>query len=504
MGDEREFKIKITADASSAVAGAKQTSEALQGTKIKLSELTPEQKSYTEAVEAGGKASQDTEKNLEGHTEKLQFLGVKTGELRKLTRDLSSEFPIAGMAARLMINPIVAGLTLAIMTFGAAKKALDDWDARLEASAQRNASKDFLPGIEAKKVALDQAAASTAEFATALGNIGAAEDKFKTSVSQAIDKLHEFTNAQAEVNSAGEAKELAEVDLKQKSGKLDEVGAIKQRGAIRERYRKMQDDLKTKGEQDEIKLQETELEHDKQTQPTLSQAAADARKRRDELKARRAQAEKDLEKGKEKAGEYDKDVEDAAKEVTEVEAAQQERGIQFGMGSHGVGNALTQANETLAQAQASRAAQGRFNQTNRALIKSLDEGKLPEAEGMASVADTRAKSNAERINELERTLPAKKDVLGIREQGRAVAGGLKDQTTEIETGTQIAGEVQRLEKEVAELKAQIVQSAASGRGVNPAALDVLKALEESDEKMIKELRSQEQRIRRMEAKPPPV
>jgi hypothetical protein len=81
---------------------------------------------------------------------------------------------------------------------------------------------------------------------------------------------------------------------------------------------------------------------------------------------------------------------------------------------------------------------------------------------------------------------------------------LKDQTTEIETGTQIAGEVQRLEKEVAELKAQIVQSAASGRGVNPAALDVLKALEESDEKMIKELRSQEQRIRRMEAKPPPV
>jgi FtsZ-binding cell division protein ZapB len=50
----------------------------------------------------------------------------------------------------------------------------------------------------------------------------------------------------------------------------------------------MQDDLKTKGEQDEIKLQETELEHDKQTQPTLSQAAADARKRRDELKARRA------------------------------------------------------------------------------------------------------------------------------------------------------------------------------------------------------------------------
>jgi hypothetical protein len=114
-----------------------------------------------------------------------------------------------------------------------------------------------------------------------------------------------------------------------------------------------------------------------------------------------------LEKGKEKAGEYDKDVEDAAKEVTEVEAAQQERGIQFGMGSHGVGNALTQANETLAQAQASRAAQGRFNQTNRALIKSLDEGKLPEAEGTASVADTRAKSNAERINELERTLPAK-------------------------------------------------------------------------------------------------
>ena len=115
-----------------------------------------------------------------------------------------------------MLNPIVAAFTGAIAIFGYAKQKLEEWNQALDAAAARNASKDFLPGIEAKKTALDQAAASAAEFATSLANVGKAEDKFKTSVSQAIDKLHEFMNAQAEVNSASEERRLAEVDLKQK------------------------------------------------------------------------------------------------------------------------------------------------------------------------------------------------------------------------------------------------------------------------------------------------
>lgn len=500
MSKEGQFPIQITGDASSLVEASQQTNQALESNRLKLSELTPEQKAQAQSLDLTKTATQEAGAAAGEHAGKLQFLGLKTGELRKLTRELSTEFPIAGMAARLMINPIVAGLTIAIMTFGAAKKALDDWNAKLDATAAQNASHDFFPGIQAQKESLDQAKTSAAEFATALGNIGAAEDKFKTKVSEAIDKLREFTNAQAEVNSAGEAKELAEVDLKQKTGKLDEVGGIKARAEIQERYRKQQDALKTQGEQDEVKLLETELQHDKDSQTSLSQAAADARKKRDTLKARRAQAEKDLEEGKKKAAEYDTAADEAI-------AANDESGPSAGLVQSGEvpGDlAIDATPEGLKDALRQRDAQRRFNKSNEELIRRLDQGELPQAEGAVSGADTRAKSNAERVNELERTVPAKKAVLGIREQGRAVAGGLKDQTTETETAAQIAAKLAEVQKELVALKAEIVKTALSGHGVNTAALDALKALEGHNKALAKELAEQEKRIRAMEGRPPRV
>ena len=485
MGVIKDFEIKIV------------TSADLKASQDSAKSLQDVGKASKEATAAAGEDGQKTEEL----TQKTGFLNLKKTELKKLVRELGHEFPIAGMAGRAMMNPIIAGLTLGIMAFGAAKKALADWNAKLDAAAARNASRDFLPGIQAQKESLDQAKTSAAEFATALGNIGAAEDKFKTKVSEAIDKLHEFTNAQTEVNSSAEALEMAQIDLKQKTGKLDDVGAIKQRAAIKERYRKTQDDLKTKGEQDEIKLQETELKHDKDSQRSLAEAAADARKKRDALKARRAQAQKDLEEGKKKELEYGQEFEEAA-------AANDEKSGPVFQSPYSGELGRAQLNPAAAQkledARRQRDRQRGFNKVNENLIKKLDQSQLPEAEGTASVADTRIKNNAERINELERTLPAKKEVIGTREQGREAAGRIKDRTTETEATAQIGQELKQGQVKATQLTQQMLSAARSGGPVTAEVLNAFREQEAYNKRVAAELSAQSKRLSEMEGRPPRI
>jgi len=490
--DSLDLLVRIKSD----VAGAEAATKALNTAKGASTE-------NTDALKQGSKAAQEHGGKIDELAEKTGFLNLKKAELKKLVRELGREFPIVGMAGRMMMDPIVASLTLGIMAFGAAKAKLAEWDAALEVSAKRNASRDFLPGIEAKKEALDQAAASAADFEVALGNIGRAEDKFKTKISDAIDKLHEFSNAQAEVNSAAEAKELAEVDLKQKTGKLDEIGGIKQRASIKERYRKMQDALKTKTEQDELNMQETELVHDKQSQPGLIQAEDIARKKRDALKARMAQARKDLEEGEKKSAEYAGDVAKALAKLETVDKDVAERGVQFGMSSEGhLGDARQQANEDVERAQSLKNAQDRFNARNKRLIKTTAEFALPKAEGEFGVAETRARANAERVNELQQTIPAKREIVGIREQGREVAGGLKDKTTGIEATAQIAQEVHRGQEKMEQLTRQMLTAAKSGGPVTEETIKAFLAQEILNKKMTNELTDYSRRILRLEGTVP--
>src|SRR5664279_1740683 len=130
MGDQVKILLKTTADQ----AGTQQT---IQGLKNVATE-----------VKASSAAATEDSKTTEELAKKTGFLSLKKTELKKLVRELGHEFPIAGMAGRAMMNPIVASLSLGIMAFGAAKKKLEEWDAALEATAQKNANKDFLPGIE--------------------------------------------------------------------------------------------------------------------------------------------------------------------------------------------------------------------------------------------------------------------------------------------------------------------------------------------------------------------
>src|ERR1017187_7531950 len=104
MGDD--FKILIMGDASSLVAASQQTNAALESNKLKLSELTPEQKANTAAMVKGGDAAQDAAKQVKGAGEEAHKAGISHMEFRAAAHGLSEQFPILGNLARLAIHPI--------------------------------------------------------------------------------------------------------------------------------------------------------------------------------------------------------------------------------------------------------------------------------------------------------------------------------------------------------------------------------------------------------------
>jgi len=104
----KDFEIKIVTSADLAAA------------KAAAQELT----NVATATKASASAATEDGQNTEELARQTGFLSLKKTELKKLVRELGHEFPIAGMAGRMMMNPIVASLSLGIMAFSAAKKAL--------------------------------------------------------------------------------------------------------------------------------------------------------------------------------------------------------------------------------------------------------------------------------------------------------------------------------------------------------------------------------------------
>jgi hypothetical protein len=497
MGDDiKDFQIKIVTSAD--LRAAQESAKAMQDVGA--------------ATSASAAAAAVDGKNTEELTQKTGFLSLKKVELKKLVRELGQEFPIAGMAGRLMMNPIVAGLSLGIMAFGAAKKKLDEWDAALEASAQRNASRDFLPGIEAKAAALAEGATAAANFGESLKTIGTAEDVFSGKVKAAIDKLHEFIAAQAEVNSAGEGKEIAEINLKEKLGKMTGVEAIEARAATKERYRKIADDLKTKSETEELKLKEADLKHSQEQAAALEHDAGSKRRAADELAARLAGSKASLPGAQKSLEDAQKDTQQKMEAADKAEEALRsaERLAQVGTGFGGsYGVQAAQAAFAKAQQEAETAKQARDRQKGlvesyQRDIREIPEHLLPGAESAARVAETKATQNVQRITSLETETGTLRQALPVRQAGRQVAGGLRDQTTAMEAATQIAQELQQGQDKAEQLRRQMLSAARSGGPVTAEVLAAFKAQEELNRKVAAELAEQSKRIREMEGKPPRI
>ena len=411
---------------------------------------------------------------LEDNAKKTEHLGMKKGELKKLVRELGHEFPIAGMAARAMLNPIVAAFSGAIAIFGYAKQKLEEWNKALDEAAERNAGKDFLPGIEAKAKSLNEAAGAAAAFEESLKAAFSAEDQFSTKIKLAIDKLHEFVAAQAEVDSAVEANEIARVNLREKTGKIGDVEGIAQRSAIREKYRKLGEDRKTSGENEELRLKQEEYSHAIDQAPGLEADAGRRRAVADKLKAAQAQATADLpnaQKAMEEAEKAQKQAQEKADKAREK--AEANKGVNQFMGIPWDQAARKAEEEATTAAQNYGRAKKRVGQDKQATEEIPVLGAPIFSE--AGLAEQRAQRNNQRIIELEKEIGTLKETLPIRQATRAVVSDIKSGTAAMDTQGAIAEKVTEGEQKWRGLKQHVIDAVDSGHAVRESMVEALKA-----------------------------
>ena len=533
-----EFKIQITSDAQQAVSAAQQTSQALAGTADAVKKAAGEAERYQQtlqrmAEQAGvqkkvseedqvlleksaalkQKVREATERRTAAETafaqaqkegsaatddagKKAEFLSLKIGDLHKLTSALTREFPLAGYAARAMMNPITAALTGAISIFAIAKRRLEEWNAEMDQASARAASPDFAAGMEAKKTALQEAATQAEAFALSIEAIGMAEDKLRNSTTQAIAKLHEFTAAQGAVDSAEQARDLAAVDLAQKTGRLSESGAAGARATIRERYARKADELKTKAENDELQLQQAELEAQRKGLPGLAEASADARKMRDETQAKAKQAAADLQAGRAKEAEYDAALIKAEEAVANARPGYDRamRGARaIGLSEPPAGQAdrmrFEEASQALEAARANKSRQQGLNAWNQSFLGDA-AGVMPQLDSQAALADRRFQTSAGRIAELETAIPGRAASVGVAQLGRAVAGDLRRESAQMGSASEMSAILARGQQEEARMREEIARTAESGNSVREAMIQALRAIQEENARTAWELRSQ--------------
>src|ERR1035437_2655390 len=111
MGNDGQFPIQITGDASSLVAASQQTNAALESNKLKLSELTPEQTAQAKALGQTGVATKETSKALEEHGQTVERTTHQHLGLRYAVMGLREQFPVLASVAHLALHPI--GLVVA-------------------------------------------------------------------------------------------------------------------------------------------------------------------------------------------------------------------------------------------------------------------------------------------------------------------------------------------------------------------------------------------------------
>lgn len=473
---DREFKINITGDASDLAAAAKQGAGALNET---------------------GAAAQQESKSLEESAKKTEFLTLKKGELKKIVRELGHEFPLAGMAAKAMLNPIVFAFTSAISVFVLAKQKLEDWNKEMDAIGQSNAQAKFLAGVEAQKEAMASGAASANEFAQSLQNIASAYDAIETSAQKAMDKIHEFTQGQSGINTAAENRDLALVDLNVKSGKLTEPQGIVARANIKERYARMGDDLKTRQEQEELKVQKSELDASKKAAPELADNEASARSLRDDLATKLAKSKADLSEGKKGLAESQTLLDKRSDELNKAQNAYDalvKLGGDDKFSQAGIGRSRSRLDEAQAKTDEARKArdlQQSENRKNEAFIRDAEVNGMPYANAHLSNAEGALRTNTERIRRLSESIPEETEQYGSRQRARSITGVLRDQATRIDAGSQIQGQQRELEQKMQ----QLIQE---GKGVTPAMTGTLDQLISLFQQQKQAMDDYDKRIRSLE------
>lgn len=97
-------------------------------------------------------------KETEAGAEHFKLFGHHAGEVKKVTRELAKEFPLAAQALRLLTSPVGGALAVGILMFVKAKEAIEEMNKASDEMIALNSKSEFRAGIEAQKKSLEDSA----------------------------------------------------------------------------------------------------------------------------------------------------------------------------------------------------------------------------------------------------------------------------------------------------------------------------------------------------------
>lgn len=430
------------------------------------------QKIKAEARSAGVE-SQTQEKET---AKRVTETNLRLDQKHKLIQQLQRAFPAAGMAARFFVNPLTAGLSVAIGLFVAVKRHLDDWNRAMDAMEARNRNADFAPGIEAAAAALRQGAVSAREYEISLRAIGEQARSAAHETDGQVKKLHELMAAQAEINNEQEALALARVS---NAPNLSEPQKLVARAAIRAHYRGQADTLARRRGEEELGIREAALMRAQADQPGLEGAAADAQARQSQLRAAAERARTDISESRGRTRDTDRN-----KLVEALATATEKFDREFAFNENltepltGMDSATGRAKRKL---DAAEAALNLFNQEAELRaraekrLRELTEKQLPEAEQAARAAQDAARRNKEFIAGESAGIPADRERLGRAVATRGTVSGLVSERERVELEGELRGRLERIQEELDRARAarekSITDAVTSGKAADTAAAD---------------------------------
>jgi hypothetical protein len=267
-----DFKINITTDASSAVAGSQQAAAGFEKTAERYEQAL--QKMAAAQAEAQGKiASPEDEalmaKAAQRKAENTEFsrlakeandelagsvknvtkeeveAALKTDkltsnkkDLKEVIKNLTRDYPPLRAAALLFLNPVTAAATLAAAAFAAIKSQIDQLNESLTTSQWEG----YGEAVKARKADFEAAAMGAAAFARQMQTIRDATESAATASEKVTSVFRAQMSAQDKLDAARKALEVS-----QANGEKDPVRKARSLLEIEERYatRKLKRDEET-------------------------------------------------------------------------------------------------------------------------------------------------------------------------------------------------------------------------------------------------------------------
>ena len=245
MGDDGNFPIKITGDASSLVTAAKSADEALAQIRAQIRGVNDDSARYQQSLES---MAEKTKAPLEGvkaeitdgmnpalasFTAQTEKSERGSHDLKSALHGLKAEFPLLAHIGKMAMNPITIGVFAVVAAFSALKAAFDGAMERINTGTGGGNFRSGMEGLS--KAALDSEVAFLA-YKRALEGAATAEESVEDKSKKTTAAVRARAVALAESENAQKGLDLARINLKEAQGGMTGTEASLARVALEDKY----------------------------------------------------------------------------------------------------------------------------------------------------------------------------------------------------------------------------------------------------------------------------